>query len=440
MNTFLQVLILFLTLLHLLSAGLLFYRLRQPTSMPLWALKVFVSALSPVLLLVGLTMVLLGWFLELWIVVVLGGLGGLLYLVHMVAVTREPDEATGFASAFVPEWAEQIPPQRKAGFLPRRYVGRLPKAPEPVFEQNLVFHTIPETGRELLCDVWQPGPGINRSGLAFIYLHGSAWTILDKDYGTRPFFRHLAARGHVIMDVAYRLFPETDFTGMVHDARHAVAWMKANAAAYGVTSDRIVIGGGSAGGHIALLSAYTEGKAPFTPADLEGVDTGVRSVISLYGPSDLTDVFYHTGQHLTERSALADRGEDGSGGMPPWLRERMGENFQRLGFDKKAEPGRLSPMLGGSPEEQPEAYALFSPVSHVHQDCPSTLLLNGTHDIIASPQAARQLYVRLREADVPAVLHLIPQTDHAFDLILPKISPSAQNAYYDIERFVGWMA
>jgi hypothetical protein len=37
---------------------------------------------------------------------------------------------------------------------------------------------------------------------------------------------------------------------------------------------------------------------------------------------------------------------------------------------------------------------------------------------------------------VPTIMHILPQTDHAFDLILPKISPSAHNAIYDVERFL----
>ena len=37
-------------------------------------------------------------------------------------------------------------------------------------------------------------------------------------------------------------------------------------------------------------------------------------------------------------------------------------------------------------------------------------------------------------------MHILPQTDHAFDLILPKISPSAHNAIYDVERFLALMA
>ena len=107
---------------------------------------------------------------------------------------------------------------------------RLPTVPNPRMEQNIAFAMIPDTGRKLLCDVWQPHSTIAPSGLAFIYLHGAAWYMLDKDLGTRPFFSHLAAQGHVIMDVAYRLSPETDMMGMVHDVKRAIVWMKENAA------------------------------------------------------------------------------------------------------------------------------------------------------------------------------------------------------------------
>ncbi|MBK8920907.1 MAG: alpha/beta hydrolase [Saprospirales bacterium] len=151
------------------------------------------------------------------------------------------------------------------------------------------------------------------------------------------------------MDVAYRLFPETDFMGMVHDVKHAIAWMKANAAAYGVDPARIVVGGGSAGAQFALMAAYTAEKEQFLPAALTREDVSVRGVISLYGPSDLVATYYHTCQHLTTRSAFAQQNKGEAGGMPPWVQISMGADFHRLGFDKQAEPGMLTPMLGGTP-------------------------------------------------------------------------------------------
>ena len=438
MNSFMSILIILFASVNLLMTWFVLLRLRQPTTLAMWMVKVFISALSPVLFLVGIVAASLGIILDSWPAVTIGSCSTFLYLIHIIKISNAPDSATGFKNAFGERWEDSIPQERKNHLLRNRYVLMLPNSPGPILTQNISFYTSRDTNRQLLCDIWQPPNNISHSGLAFIYLHGSAWTLLDKDYGTRIFFRHLASQGHVIMDVAYRLFPETDFMGMVHDAKYAIAWMKANAAVYGINPNRIVVGGGSAGAHIALLAAYTSQKKQFIPVELEKVDLNVRGVISLYGQADLKATYYHTCQHLTTHSALAKK-KGSSGGMPQWIRKRMGDNYQRLGFDKETEPGMLAPILGGNPDERPEAYSLFSPIAHVHKDCPPTLFIHGKHDILAPVKAIRQLHSLLTEGGVPAVMQLIPQTDHAFDLILPKISPSAHNAFYETDRFLALM-
>ena len=439
MKTLLSILVILLASVSLLMTRFALVRLRQPTTPAVWMVKVFISALAPILFMVGVLTASFGIVLNSWPAIAIGSCSALLYLIHIIKISSDPDSSTNFEKAFGEQWEDRIPEERKNYFLRKRYVLRLQDSPEPILSQNISFHTIEETYRRLLCDIWQPPKNISRSGLVFIYLHGSAWTALDKDFGTRIFFRHLALQGHVIMDVAYRLFPETDFMGMVHDAKYAIAWIKANAAAYGINPSSIVIGGGSAGAHIALLAAYTSQNRQFMPMGLEKVDLNVRGVISLYGQADLKATYYHTCQHLTTRSALAKKKKESSGGMPQWIRKRMGENYHRLGFDKEAEPGKLAPILGGNPDERPEAYSLFSPIAHVHHDCPPTLFIHGEHDILAPLKAIRYLHSQLTAAGVPAVLQVIPQTDHAFDLILPRVSPSAHNAYYETERFLAFM-
>jgi dipeptidyl aminopeptidase/acylaminoacyl peptidase len=115
----------------------------------------------------------------------------------------------------------------------------------------------------------------------------------------------------------------------------------------------------------------------------------------------------------------------------------MGQDYHRLGLDRDFEKaGALAPLLGGHPDKCPETYALFSPVTHVHPACPPTLLIHGEHDIMAPVKSTRFLYSRLVEEKVKTVLHILPQTDHAFDLVLPKVSPSAHNLLYDVERFM----
>lgn len=441
MNHVFHILVIFFASINLLLTWPALIGLHQPTTLPLWMLKVFTSAISPILFITGLIFAIVGLIISSAPAMVLGGLSAFVFLIHIITITQPPDSSTGFEQAFGPQWQDEIPPGRKASFLSKRYAVQLPNCLKPVFEQNISFYTIPGTNRQLLCDIWEPPENINHSGLAFIYLHGGAWTVLDKDYGTRTFFRRLANQGHVIMDVAYRLFPETDFMGMVHDAKHAIAWIKANAATYGVTPDRIVIGGGSAGGHIALLAAYTSHNKELMPIDLQNtVDLSVRGVISLYGQSDLVATYYHTCQHLATRSSLAQKKKGESGGMPKWIRKSMGEDFHRLGFDKAAEPGMLTALLNGTPDEKPEVYSFLSPITHVSKNCPATLIIHGKQDILAPVKAISEMQINLQKVAVPVIMHILPQADHAFDLILPKISPPAHNAIYDVERFLALMA
>ena len=123
--------------------------------------------------------------------------------------------------------------------------------------------------------------------------------------------------------------------------------------------------------------------------------------------------------------------------MPAWVEKSMGENYRRFGFDKGFEnAGAFAPLLGGHPDEIPETYQYFSPISHITDKCPPTLLIHGAHDLMAPLDSSRKLVEKLKENKIPALLHILPQTDHAFDLIVPQISPSAHNAIYDIERFL----
>ena len=440
MNSVMYITALVLASFSAILSILLFLRLKWPAPV-LWFLKLYTSALSPVFALIGMFTIIVGLATSSLLIILIGIYDALIFSIHIYRITRPPDSTSGFESAFGLGWENEINPKHKRKFLSKRVILKLPSAADPGFEQNIPFATIPDTNRQLLCDVWQPPQGITLTGLAFIYLHGSAFYFLDKDLNTRTLFRHLAAQGHVIMDVAYRLAPETDLMGMVNDAKRAIVWMKENAGTYGINPDRIVIGGGSAGAHLALLTAYTSNNPKFSPKELEEVDTSVSAVISLYGTTDMEAHYYHTNQHLTTRAIPGRPKKSAPTKMPGWIIKKMGKDFYRLGFNKGFEnAGALAPLIGGHPDQCPEAYTMFSVATHVHPDCPPTLLIHGEHDIMAPAKATRFLYACLVENNVRTVMHILPQTDHAFDLILPRISPSAHNAIYDVERFLAIQA
>jgi acetyl esterase/lipase len=320
----------------------------------------------------------------------------------------------------------------------RRWAIKLGRVPEARLQQDIPFWTLPGSNRQLLCDIWQPPDGVTPSGLGMVYLHGSAWTLLDKDCATRPLFSHLAAQGHVVMDVAYRLFPETDIPGMVCDARRAIVWLKAHAAEYGVDPHRVVLSGASAGGHIATLAAYTVNDPQLTPPDVRDADTSVRGVLGWYAPVDLAACYVHY-----ENAALAEMmpdPPDWNAPPSPMMRRLFGSDAERLAFQKGTGSGRLDWIVGGTPQQVPERYAQLSPVTRVHPGCPLTLLMQGRDDLIVPTAPAIELRDRLRALGVKSVLLLLPHADHGFDLLATEWSLAARMALWHAERFLAFIA
>ncbi len=331
-------------------------------------------------------------------------------------------------------WEQLVPHLTGAGMVTRSWRGGLPASPDPRLRRDVPFATIPGSGRVLLCDVWLPPGDVPASGVSVVYLHGSAYYLLDKDFGTRPLFRHLASQGHVVVDVAYRLFPETDVPGMVADAKRAVAWVRGRAKGLGVDPDRIVLVGGSAGGHLALLAAFAHEDPALTPAELRGSDPRVAAVASLYGQVSLEAMYQHTAQHEVCRPD--DPQPDWTAPPSNGLVRLFGADVARLRLQFGMYGGRCDWLVGGTPGEVPERYAQVSVLNRVGPGCPPTLLIHGTHDEMAPVSAVRQLEDRLQQAGVPVAAVYLPHTDHMFDLIGTRWSPAARVAIHTLERFL----
>jgi acetyl esterase/lipase len=403
-----------------------------PVGRYLWVPKLAAAAFAPFIAAAGLLLALVGGLGGSWWLAVPAALAAVGAAIVVVRLGRVRADLTG---ALGPDWASRTPAQRRGRMVGRWWRGRLPATPEPRLRQDVVFATVPDSGRKLLCDVWQPPAGVPASGLALVYLHGSAWCMLDKDVGTRPLFRHLTAQGHVVVDVAHRLFPETDLPGMVADTKRALAWAKAHAADLQIQSDRIVVAGGSSGGHLALLAAYAADDPSLTPAELAGSDQQVCAVVSLYGQADLAAHYYHTSQHKSCRPD--DPQPDWDAPPPPWARRLFGPDAGRL---QLVPASRLDWLVGGTPTQLPDRYAQLSPLHRVHPGCPPTLLVHGQHDQMAPVAAMRRLQRRLEQAGVPVTGVYLPHTDHAFDLLATTWSPPARVAIHVLERFLAALA
>jgi acetyl esterase/lipase len=352
------------------------------------------------------------------------------HVVHVSAAHRE------FERAFGEGWERRIPVSLKERMLPARWSPRAKAPPVVPWGRDIQVGINYESGLPLLADIWCPPQGVMPTRLGVIYLHGSGWHYTDKDMHTRHFFRHLAGQGHLILDLAYTLAPRDGLRSMMSDVKQAIAWLKTHSAQYIIDPDRIVLIGASAGGHLALLAAYTADHPAFQLQDIEA-DTSVRAVVSYYGPTDLftqQEYFESWFPPLLSRNSRR---------MRSLIRrvERAARHTRLLpDHGQLVEPRDLLPnVIGAGLQEAPGEYRFWSPITHAGKDCPPTLLLQGKHDFAVPVADVRRLHRALLAHGATSILVEFEDTEHAFDLLFPRWSPAAQAATYDVERFLALM-
>jgi acetyl esterase/lipase len=400
----------------------------------LWIPKALAGGFSLFAELSGILGSMLGLLNRDWRSAVLGLFGASLSARYVIKVAASHD---GFDEAFGPDWEANITPEVKQRMYARRWMPLPKDPPEALWIQDIDIAVDPADGDHLYADLWMPPDTEHRTGLAVIYLHGSGWHYGDKDMRTRHFFRHLTNQGHVIVDFAYRLAPNVDLHQMLFDVKRAINWMKTNALDYGIEANKVVLMGGSAGAHLALLAAYTPNDPQFQPKDIQG-DTSVCGVVSYYGPTDLVEIhryFELKFRRIPSRRSFSKR-------VPI---HRWEDRARRTGFlppnGRYISPIEILPnLLGDVPERAMDLYRLGSPINHVGEHCPPTLLIQGLHDFAGMVNQVRMLHNALRKAGARSILVEFFDTEHGFDLFLPKWSPATQAATYDTERFLALLS
>jgi acetyl esterase len=124
--------------------------------------------------------------------------------------------------------------------------------PEGVATEEL---TVPTQHGEIPVRVYRPNAPSARPRPLLVWLHGGGWVIGDLQ-SADPTARDLAVQADAIVaSVDYPLAPESPFPA-APEACHAVAsWLAAHAGELGADPARIAIGGDSAGGNLAAVTA-----------------------------------------------------------------------------------------------------------------------------------------------------------------------------------------
>jgi acetyl esterase len=112
---------------------------------------------------------------------------------------------------------------------------------------------VPGLVGEIPVRVYTPAPGSGLPGL--IYFRGGGFVLgtLDSSDRTCRDLAHLS--GRVVVSVDYRLAPEHPFPAAVDDAYAATKYVVEHASEFGIDAGQVAIGGESAGGNLATVTA-----------------------------------------------------------------------------------------------------------------------------------------------------------------------------------------
>ncbi len=204
-----------------------------------------------------------------------------------------------------------------------------------------------------------------RPGPTVLYIHGGGWANGSKEQYVLWFLPYLEL-GMRVVSVQYRLSGVAPAPAAVEDCRCAFGWVGMNAAKYGIDPKRIVVTGGSAGGHLALLTGMLDSSVGFDCPEVP--PPHAAAIINYYGVTDLAE-------SIESQNASALK----------WLR--------------------------GAPDMLKLARRL-SPITYVRPDMPPVLSIHGDADQMVPYSHAVKLHKALTETRVPNRLVTIPGGKH----------------------------
>lgn len=228
---------------------------------------------------------------------------------------------------------------------------------------NQAYGTYPKQN----LDVYLPaGRSIEETPL-LIYIHGGAW--IDGSKSEFLSFQSLMEKsfpGYAFVSIDYRLFNlnngDNKFPTQENDVLKSIEYILSKTAGWNI-SNKIILAGASAGGHLALLHGYKH------------QDIGnIQAIIAFFPPTDLAP-FY--------------------------------------GFNSITS-ALLAGLISGTPSEQPRIYSASSPVTFVNENSIPTVFFHGTTDNVVPISQSEILKKELESFSVPFLYKSISGQGHGF--------------------------
>ncbi len=216
-----------------------------------------------------------------------------------------------------------------------------------------------------------------------ILIHGGGW-----QSGTPALMIALAIalveRGYIVAAPSYRLSEEAPYPAAAEDLVSAFHWLN-NAAQYNIDSTKIALSGGSAGGQLAALLAYSGGIVG--SSDTNSKRFNVQALINIDGLSDFT-------------------------------------SSEALPFENNPAKAvtSASKWLGGRYETIPQRWRGASPIFYIDKNAPATLFINSS---VPRFRAGRDSAIqKLQKLHIPSEVYQFDDAPHSFWLFQPWLTPT----------------
>src|SRR5262245_30039137 len=155
---------------------------------------------------------------------------------------------------------------------------------------------------DLKLDIFRPPKGKEKR-MSTIHFHGGGFAGGSKD-AISDRIRPYAALGYVAIAAQYRLSGQAGFPALIHDAKAAIRWVRANAKTLNIDPSRIAVVGYSAGGYHALFTAGTGDRPEWEgTGGNAGVSTKVAACLAYYPATNITGNMMPAGATDEDRRA-----------------------------------------------------------------------------------------------------------------------------------------
>ncbi len=194
-------------------------------------------------------------------------------------------------------------------------------------------------------DIYLPAGRTTTATKVMDLIHGGAWASGDKtDFNAYVDSLKKRLPAYAIFNINYRLSTGSanTFPAQENDVKAAIDFIYSKRSEY-LVSDKFVLLGASAGGHLALLQGYKY-SSPVKP----------KAIVDFFGPTNMTDIYNNPASPLIPATTIAT-------------------------------------IVGTTPAINPTLYIESSPVTYVTTQSPPTIILHGGLDPLVSPSQSTSL-------------------------------------------------